>query len=134
MSEMYTYTPADSRISDLNTTRTCYQVLDLGTEELHATCPNCAQVSSAVPDSVVACPLCGQHMLALPTVGRFNAPVMADPKDVREIANVMPFLSVYHIATALSEANYNTREAIISLDKGKNLPEVAAWLAANTDK
>ena len=131
--EMYTYTSADSRTSDLQTTRTCYQVLDLESEQLRATCPRCNQVSSALSDSVVACPQCGQYMLILPTAGRFHSPVMADPKDIREIAHVMPHLSVYHIATALSDANYNTREAIITLAKGKDLPEVNAWLAANTD-
>mmetsp|Transcript_7655 Transcript_7655/g.15580 ORF Transcript_7655/g.15580 Transcript_7655/m.15580 type:complete len:138 (-) Transcript_7655:236-649(-) len=132
-SEMYTYTHADSRVSDLRTTRTCYQVLNLDSEQLLATCPRCAQVSSALPDSVVACPSCGQHMLALPTAGRFHSPIMADPKDVREIAKIMPHLSVYHIATGLTEANYNTIEAVKTLAKGKELPEVNAWLAANTE-
>uniref|UniRef100_A0A7S0N9B0 CUE domain-containing protein n=1 Tax=Pyramimonas obovata TaxID=1411642 RepID=A0A7S0N9B0_9CHLO len=111
----------------------CYQVLDLKSQELHVNCPRCKQVSSAPPDAVVACPTCDQQMYTQPTAGRFLAPVMASPKDVREIAGLMPYLSVYHIATALDEQNFNKRAAVLSLLAGKTTPETDAWLAAASD-
>ena len=57
------------------------------------------------------------------------APVMANPKDVAQIAAIMEHLSVYHIATALDEANYNKRNAVLSLLAGKPpSPEVSGYL------
>mmetsp|Transcript_318 Transcript_318/g.548 ORF Transcript_318/g.548 Transcript_318/m.548 type:complete len:266 (-) Transcript_318:203-1000(-) len=117
------------------TVQSCYQVLDLKTLELHVTCPMCKQVSSAPADAVVACPGCSQHLYTEPITGRFMAPVMANPKDVAQIAAIMEHLSVYHIATALDEANYNKRNAVLSLLAGKPpSPEVEAWLNNSHDE